>query len=131
MFETKEDYNETEMRTLIELLYGSIAIKEQALSSKIYLWEYLQLHKSMVKSAGNWLTCKHHLQCKIAFEASVMLLILRWSLVVTVKSLETCADWRQRRCEQCSSVWRLCWRQTPLTILGHTGTVERQHLGEP
>ena len=28
MFETKKDYNETEMRTLIELLYGSIAIKE-------------------------------------------------------------------------------------------------------
>ena len=38
MFETKKDYNETEMRTLIELLYGSIAIKEQALSSKIFLW---------------------------------------------------------------------------------------------
>ena len=37
MFETKEDYNETEMRTLIVLLYGSIAIKEQALSSKISL----------------------------------------------------------------------------------------------
>ena len=29
MFETKKDYNETEMRTLIELLYGSIAVKEQ------------------------------------------------------------------------------------------------------
>ena len=27
------------MRTLIELLYGSIAVKEQALSSKIFLWE--------------------------------------------------------------------------------------------
>ena len=39
MFETKKDFNETEMRTLIELLYGSIAIKEQALSSKIFLWE--------------------------------------------------------------------------------------------
>ena len=39
MFETKKDYNETEMRTLIELLYGSIAIKEQALSSKIFLWD--------------------------------------------------------------------------------------------
>ena len=38
MFETKKDYNETEMRTLIELLYSSIAIKEQALSSKIFLW---------------------------------------------------------------------------------------------
>ena len=38
MFETKKDYNETEMRTLIELLYGSIAIKEQALSSNIFLW---------------------------------------------------------------------------------------------
>ena len=38
MFETKKDYNETEMRTLIELFYGSIAIKEQALSSKIFLW---------------------------------------------------------------------------------------------
>ena len=38
MFETKKDYNETEMRTLIELLYGSIAIKEQALNSKIFLW---------------------------------------------------------------------------------------------
>ena len=37
MFETKKDYNETEMRTLIELLCGSIAIKEQALSSKISL----------------------------------------------------------------------------------------------
>ena len=37
MFETKKDY-ETEMRTLTELLYGSIAIKEQALSSKIFLW---------------------------------------------------------------------------------------------
>ena len=32
MFETKKDYNETEMRTLIELLFGSIAVKEQALS---------------------------------------------------------------------------------------------------
>ena len=38
MFETKKDYNETEMRTLIELLYSSIAVKEQALSSKIFLW---------------------------------------------------------------------------------------------
>ena len=38
MFETKKDYNETEMRTLIELLYGSIAIKEQALSGKNFLW---------------------------------------------------------------------------------------------
>ena len=28
MFETKKDDNETEMRTLIELLCGSIAIKE-------------------------------------------------------------------------------------------------------
>ena len=26
----------------------------------------------------------------MAFEASLMLIILRWSLVVTVKSLETC-----------------------------------------
>ena len=34
MFETKKDYNKTEMRTLIELLYSSIAIK--ALSSKIW-----------------------------------------------------------------------------------------------
>ena len=41
MFETKKDYNETEMRTLIELLYGSIAIKEQALSSNIFLWDNL------------------------------------------------------------------------------------------
>ena len=39
MFETKKDYNETEMGTLIERLYGSIAIKEQALSSKIFLWD--------------------------------------------------------------------------------------------
>ena len=39
MFETKKDYNKTEMRTLIELLYSSIAIKEQALSSKMFLWE--------------------------------------------------------------------------------------------
>ena len=39
MFETKKDYNETEMRALIELLDGSIAIKEQALSSKIFFWE--------------------------------------------------------------------------------------------
>ena len=38
MFETKKDYNETEMRTLIELLYSSIAIKEQALSCKMFLW---------------------------------------------------------------------------------------------
>ena len=38
MFETKKDYSETEMRTLIELPYGSTAIKEQALSSKIFLW---------------------------------------------------------------------------------------------
>lgn len=38
MFETKKDYNETEMRTLIELLYGSIAIKELVLRSKIFLW---------------------------------------------------------------------------------------------
>ena len=38
MFETKKDDNETEMRTLTELLYGSKAIKEQALSSKIFLW---------------------------------------------------------------------------------------------
>ena len=38
MFETKKDYNETEMTPLIELLYVSIAIKEQALSSKIFLW---------------------------------------------------------------------------------------------
>ena len=38
MFETKRKYNETEMRTLIELLYGSIAVQEQALSSKIFLW---------------------------------------------------------------------------------------------
>ena len=38
MFETKKDSNETEMRTLIELLYGSVAIKEQALSCKIFLW---------------------------------------------------------------------------------------------
>ena len=38
MFETKKDYNETEMRTLIELLYSSIAIKEQALSGKMFLW---------------------------------------------------------------------------------------------
>ena len=41
MFETKKDYNETEMRTLTELLYSSIAIKEQALSSKIFLWGQL------------------------------------------------------------------------------------------
>ena len=27
MFETKKDDNETEMRTLTELLYGSIAVK--------------------------------------------------------------------------------------------------------
>ena len=40
MFETKKDYKETEMWTLIELLYGSIAVKEQALSSKIFLWVY-------------------------------------------------------------------------------------------
>ena len=39
MFKTKKDYSETEMGTLIELLYGSIAIKEQALSNKIFLWE--------------------------------------------------------------------------------------------
>ena len=38
MFETKKDYNKTEKRTLIELLYSSITIKEQALSSKIFLW---------------------------------------------------------------------------------------------
>ena len=38
MFETKKDKNETEMRTLIELLYSSVAIREQALSSKIFLW---------------------------------------------------------------------------------------------
>ena len=38
MFETKKDNNETETRTLVEVLYGSIAIKEQALSSKIFLW---------------------------------------------------------------------------------------------
>ena len=37
MFETKKDFDETEMRTLIELLYDSIAIKERALSSKIFL----------------------------------------------------------------------------------------------
>ena len=36
MFETKKD-NETEMRTLIKLLYSSIAIEEQALSSNIFL----------------------------------------------------------------------------------------------
>ena len=41
MFETKKDYNENEMRTLNELLYGTRAIKEQALSSKIFLWEGL------------------------------------------------------------------------------------------
>ena len=34
----RKDYNKTEMRTLIKLLYGSIAMKEQALSSKISLW---------------------------------------------------------------------------------------------
>ena len=38
MFKTKKDDNENEMRTLIELLYGSVAIKEQALSSQIFLW---------------------------------------------------------------------------------------------
>ena len=38
MFETKKDYNETELRTLIELLYSSIAIKEQDLSNKNFLW---------------------------------------------------------------------------------------------
>ena len=40
MFETKKDHNETEMRTVIELLYSSIAMKEQALSRKIFLWGY-------------------------------------------------------------------------------------------
>ena len=38
MFEIKKDYNETEMKTLIEFLYGSIAIKDYALSSTIFLW---------------------------------------------------------------------------------------------
>ena len=52
----------------------------------------------------------------MAFEASLMLIILQGSLVVTVKSLETCADWRQRRREQCAWVWRLCWRQTQLLL---------------
>ena len=41
MFETKKDYNETEMRTLIELLYGSIAIKEQTLSIKIFFFIFI------------------------------------------------------------------------------------------
>ena len=43
MFETKKDHNETGMRTLIELVYGSIAMKEQALSSKIVLWVSLKM----------------------------------------------------------------------------------------
>ena len=38
MFETKKYYHETKMRALIELLYGSIAVKEQVLSSEIFLW---------------------------------------------------------------------------------------------
>ena len=38
MFETKKDYDENEMRTLIELLYVSVAMKELALSSTFFLW---------------------------------------------------------------------------------------------
>ena len=53
MFEAKKDNNKTEMRTLTELLYGSIAVKqEQALSSKIFLWEYrsdLNMHSQLVQ----------------------------------------------------------------------------------
>ena len=41
MFETKKDNNENEMRSL---LYGSIAVNEQALSSKIFLWEPSRVH---------------------------------------------------------------------------------------
>ena len=42
MLETKKDDNHTKMRTLVELLYSSIAIKEQTLSSKIFLWDLLR-----------------------------------------------------------------------------------------
>ena len=50
MFETKKDYDKTEMRTLIELLYGSIAVKEQALSSKIFFWVVSEISKTFFES---------------------------------------------------------------------------------
>ena len=50
MFKTKKDYNKTEMRTLIELLYGSMAIKELALSSKIFLFPVLYQDQNDLKS---------------------------------------------------------------------------------
>ena len=64
MFETKKDYNETEMRTLIELLYGSIAMREQALSSKNFLWGILL----------NWPLQSTNLKiCKFSFEGNLSL----------------------------------------------------------
>ena len=44
----------------------------------------------MVKSAGNWLVSSTLVHYAMAFEASLMLITLQGSLVVTVKSLETC-----------------------------------------
>ena len=53
----------------------------------------------------------------MVFEASLILIILRGSLVVTVKSQETCRL-ETETIRTCPTVWRLCWRQTQLSLAG-------------
>ena len=74
----------------------------------------------------------------MAFEASLMLIILQWSLVVTVKSLEMCRlekeTMRTVSKQYLAAAIESVLLQEPLLlgpILSQTGMFERKHLREP